>query len=90
MARKKKVEPVQDEWAFPRTYNSHGHNGLTMRDYYAAKALQGLLASRTENRSIRFSPSDDAKYCFRIADAMIQYRTFREEEEEEVTSDEST
>lgn len=88
MAKKKKIAPVQEqEWAFPRTYNSHGHNGLTMRDYYAAKALQGLLASRTDNRSIRFSPSDDAKYCFKIADAMIHYRTAREEDEEETTDE---
>jgi hypothetical protein len=90
MAKKKKVAPVQEtEWAFPRTYNSHGHNGINMRDYFAAKALQGLLASRTENRSMRFNPSDDAKYCFRIADAMVQYRAFKEEEMEESISDES-
>ena len=90
MAKKKKIPPVQEnEWAFPRSYSSNGgHDGLAMRDYFAAKALQGLLASRTDGRSIRFSPSDDAKYCFRIADAMMFYKEFKEEQEEEQNSDE--
>jgi hypothetical protein len=30
--------------AFPRTYNGDGHNGATLRDYFAAKAMQGLIA----------------------------------------------
>lgn len=36
----KKAEPVA---AFPRTYGSGGHDGMTLRDYFAAKALIGLL-----------------------------------------------
>ena len=30
--------------AFPRDHAHGGHNGMSMRDYFAAKALQGMLA----------------------------------------------
>ena len=29
--------------AFPRDHASDGHNGMTLRDYFAAKALVGSL-----------------------------------------------
>lgn len=30
--------------AFPRDHASDGHNGMDLRDYFAAKAMQGMLA----------------------------------------------
>jgi len=30
--------------AFPRTYNGDGHNGMTLRDYFAAKAMQTFMS----------------------------------------------
>lgn len=53
-------------------------SGMTLRDYLAAKAMQGVLASPqpTENpewfdeREI----DDDADFCYRIADALIRAR----------------
>ena len=67
--------------AFPRAagdYNGtqHGNGaqtGMTMRDYFAAKALGGLIASR-DARSPHFAPKDDAAYCYAIADAMLAER----------------
>ena len=35
-----KLEP-----AFPRDHRHDGHNGMTIRDYFAAKALQGMLTA---------------------------------------------
>ena len=48
-------------------------SGMTLRDYFAAAALQGLIASRG-SMSTRFLAEDDASYVFEIADAMIKAR----------------
>ena len=50
-----------------------GNRGMTLRDYFAAKALMGVLASRNPN-SPRFHPDDDAAYVYAVADAMLKAR----------------
>lgn len=50
----------------------NSHQGMTLRDYFAAKALQGLISSKAH--SLSFNPADDAGYCYKIADAMIAAR----------------
>jgi hypothetical protein len=59
--------------AFP----SHGsmgevtHEGMTLRDYFAAKAMQGLV----ENANWRGMPEDAlAKAAYNMADAMLEAR----------------
>lgn len=47
--------------------------GMTLRDYFAAKALMGMLASR-DPRTPRFHPEDDAAYVYAVADAMLKAR----------------
>lgn len=47
--------------------------GLTMRDYFAAKAMQGLIASNDEGAGDRIE--DIPAYAYEIADAMIEART---------------
>ena len=47
--------------------------GMSLRDYFAAAALQGLIASRG-SLSTRFLAEDDASYVYEIADAMIKAR----------------
>ena len=47
--------------------------GLTVRDYFAAEALMGMMASRNPN-SPRFHPDDDAAYVYAVADAMLKAR----------------
>lgn len=49
------------------------YRGMTLRDYFAAKAMQGLLASRTD-RATHWSKIDDADYCYKLADAMLAER----------------
>jgi hypothetical protein len=46
-------------------------NGMTLRDYFAAKAMQAW-----ESRSDRDEMPDDlkAKQCYKIADAMLAAR----------------
>ena len=43
--------------------------GMTMRDYFAAKAIQGLLASE-----VRASEDQFAEYSYKVADAMLRAR----------------
>jgi hypothetical protein len=49
------------------------HSGLSIRDYFAAKAMQGLLAGFF-NDSTKYNASDLPKEAFMIADAMIAAR----------------
>ena len=45
------------------------HNGMTLRDYFAAKAMQGLLASDV------FAPIEKfATQAYAMADAMMEAR----------------
>jgi len=58
--------------AFPRT-GADGHtspqSGMSLRDYFAAAIMQGLMASQSE-------VTDDPYpiYAYKIADAMIRAR----------------
>lgn len=47
-------------------------SGMTLRDYFAAKAMQGFMANK--DRPTQFNPDDDAKYAYQIADAMLKVR----------------
>ena len=45
------------------------HKGLDLRDYFAAKAMQGFM---TQTGSININ--DDAKLAYAVADAMLRAR----------------
>ena len=47
-------------------------SGMSLRDYFAAAALQGLLASIQPNQL--WSGDDVAVTCYRTADAMLKAR----------------
>ena len=53
--------------AFPHE-NHLSHRGMTLRDYFAAKAMQGLLEE--------FGWNDDslAKHSYEVADSMLKAR----------------
>ena len=58
--------------AFPLNWDKQGEFwafGMTLRDYFAAKAMQGLLASEV-NAPIQ----DFAKTAYEMADAMLKAR----------------
>lgn len=61
--------------AFPTTQyaggvspSGHAH-GMTLRDYFAAKAMQGILASGKEGSWGNF-----AYWAYTVADAMLEER----------------
>ena len=58
---------------FPTLHGSDAPAGMSLRDYFAAKALMGLMASR-DPRTPRFIPDDDATYVYAVADAMLKAR----------------
>jgi hypothetical protein len=71
--------PINDGGsAFPSPPSQHSNGfystgeGMTLRDYFAAAALQGLLASIQPNQL--WSGDDVAVTCYRTADAMIKAR----------------
>lgn len=51
----------------PGTAYTSPTNGMTLRDYFAAKAMQGLLASNVEAPIERF-----AEKSYAMADAMLR------------------
>lgn len=58
--------------AFPRSYSANGHNGMSLRDYFAGQAVAGIMAyphikQGTTNASM-------ATVAWAIADAMIAAR----------------
>lgn len=78
LEKPKQVPPNDGGPAFPldsRISESHyGHRdaywGVTVRDYFAAKALQGSLASG----DLCDDDAQLARYCYEFADAMLKAR----------------
>jgi hypothetical protein len=57
--------------AFPTPAHNLQNDGMTLRDYFAAKAMQGLV----ENANWRGMPEDAlAKAAYNMADAMLKAR----------------
>ena len=65
--------------AFPHTVEYKGsdcggivpHGGMTLRDYFAAKAITGLLTAEIVGE---YSNEHVAEISYRIADAMLKAR----------------
>lgn len=55
---------------FPETGGGHAaaFQGMTLRDYFAGKAMQGILFECLETK-------DTAKFAYEMADAMMKART---------------
>lgn len=58
--------------AFPATEADHGLNfgssGMTLRQYFAAKALQGILSTE---QGLKLTHAERAEFAHNQADAMI-------------------
>lgn len=60
--------PVKDANCCARL--DSGYGGMTLRDYFAAKALQGILA----DSKVEATPTEFAAASYRMADAMLKAR----------------
>lgn len=72
MSRTPAAEPNNEPAAPVTSCADHQYLGLTIRDYFAAAALQGFMANK--DRPQNYCPFDDSAYCYRIADAMLAER----------------
>ena len=64
--------------AFPRTQWPN-ETGMTLRDYFAAKALQGMCANSNDDHNPYEMEYEDyaiiiAKSAYQLADAMLEAR----------------
>jgi 2-keto-3-deoxy-6-phosphogluconate aldolase len=50
-----------------------GSNGMTLRDYFAAKAMQGLLSATLTPNTV-WSQDEAAETAYNVADAMLKAR----------------
>lgn len=57
--------------AFPCD-NCNSNLGITMRDYFAAKALNGMLSGRPDD--LQITAREWAKVAYEVADAMLVAR----------------
>ena len=57
--------------AFPWTHGDMTCTGMTLRDYFAAKALQGMLA---ESGGGALHNTNLSEFAYLIADAMLKAR----------------
>jgi hypothetical protein len=65
MKKERDIDP-----AFPTQFADN--EGMSLRDYFAAKAMQGLIASNDEEAGDRIT--EIPEYAYRIADAMLAER----------------
>jgi hypothetical protein len=57
--------------AFPWTHDNITCTGMTLRDYFAAKAMQSLIIVYTDDKNI---VAEYAQRAYEIADAMLKAR----------------
>jgi hypothetical protein len=63
------MQPIS--YAFP---NGNGSTGMTLRDYFAMQALNGILANQAETIKDNDAIRAIAEFSYDIADAMIVAR----------------
>lgn len=59
---------MNNEQAFPTQL--HGGDGMTLRDYFAAKAMQGIVS----DPDLGMGVADVAEWAYTQADAMMKAR----------------
>ncbi len=72
MERNKMSKYLKEPAAFPIVVDGYVQEGMTLRDYFAAKTLQGLMANSETN--ITWGVNENAKYAYQQADAMLKAR----------------
>ena len=63
----------KDEYAFPFEVNFTQYTGMTLRDYFAAKAMQGLLTGLL-SKGMDFTWGQVTVDAYNAADSMLKAR----------------
>jgi hypothetical protein len=58
----------------PNDANVNGQEGMSLRDYFAAAALQGWIASLPADAVMTNREAGVAERCYKLADAMLAER----------------
>ena len=62
-------------YTYPNGEINHGEGGMTLRDYFAAKAMQGLITSASLSRTESWYDEERvAESAYKMADAMLKAR----------------
>jgi hypothetical protein len=71
-----KRKALRNPQAFPtHPDGAHIHDGMTLRDYFAAKAMQGLIAASGDaDGCIDYSNTAVAQAAYLMANAMLKVR----------------
>jgi hypothetical protein len=64
--------------AFPTPTHNLDNDGMTLRDYFAAQALQGMLSQETIQLQIgkKITMDQVAGSCYEWADKMLEARNY--------------
>jgi len=67
---------MKNKYAFPSTWENEtgklcDDQGMTLRDYFAAWAMQGMLS---DNSGIRYPTDELVDFAYKVADAMMKAR----------------
>lgn len=65
-------DKAEDIPASPQQDDASGSMGMTLRDYFAAQAMQGAIASLKEGEELNLEHL--AKWAYQVADAMLAAR----------------
>ena len=68
---------TENEKAFPRSVSNSGQYGMTLRDYFAAKAMQGQLSILENVMALareQIKLEDVCIASYEVADAMMKAR----------------
>lgn len=68
------MSSVENPPAFPRDHRHLGHNGMTLRDWFAGQALTGLFANVKITEQARGN-ADLANAAYAAADTMLVERS---------------
>jgi hypothetical protein len=60
--------------AFPTPAHNLQNDGMTLRDYFAAKAMLIFFQGPDDANDYLHSPEDIANWCYIMADAMLKAR----------------
>jgi hypothetical protein len=63
-----------NEWSEMEWVEAPAKQGMTLRDYFAAKAMQGMFASDTSDWNEEGNWEDRAQAAYAVADAMLEAR----------------
>ena len=57
-----------------KAFPNNRSEGMELRDYFAAKVMQVLLAEKDDAGTVLWEPTGAAEYSYEVADAMMEVR----------------